>query len=469
MNQIELRACLTSKYQNKGQFKHVTGKQIKLLPYITNPKPTDTETSELHSWLGLSGEIARLLSRLKLTSEITLDVAIAGIQGRVNTEHLNDLKHVIKTTAFDSAGNLLPFHTSIFRHLPLAKSRTLRNFARLVVDVFLSTPNHLDYPKFSSPAGNVLFELINESLPELELDSTRQTSDYIQIKTELNESFERDWSYLCQQENEVNKRLPELVKFYSFQYQIRLAERLDSLFEKMNCRPIHFTLDWEKCSSGRTAYVAGWKRIEPKVKRLFSHANCLELLNTIEVTGLPVPYDYLMLKDWVNKAAPDDVTHYASLLEEVISFYRNGIAGMGFRWEEFESKLKLRDWGHQVLDRVHYLWLMVECQFRNSDRNAAAGRYSGWAVTQMLGNYGKRRGRIGYTLALSREQLMFLTWLVIGDQTKLRLHEFWAELEKRGVAFDRPSKLLIVELFEKLNLLEKKSDSGDAQYVRRIV
>ena len=39
-------------------------------------------------------------------------------------------------------------------------------------------------------------------------------------------------------------------------------------------------------------------------------------------------------------------------------------------------------------------------------------------------------------------------------------------MEHRGLFFDRDSKNKIIELYEKLNLIEKKSDSGDAQYVR---
>ena len=64
---------------------------------------------------------------------------------------------------------------------------------------------------------------------------------------------------------------------------------------------------------------------------------------------------------------------------------------------------------------------------------------------------------------------MLLAWLAVGTRPKLRLHEFWEELRERGVDFDHQSKVLIVELLEKLNLLEKKSDSGDAQYVRAII
>ena len=43
------------------------------------------------------------------------------------------------------------------------------------------------------------------------------------------------------------------------------------------------------------------------------------------------------------------------------------------------------------------------------------------------------------------------------------------EYEKRGVYLDRTSKEILQEYFAKLNIIDKKSDSGDAQYVRRIL
>ena len=62
-----------------------------------------------------------------------------------------------------------------------------------------------------------------------------------------------------------------------------------------------------------------------------------------------------------------------------------------------------------------------------------------------------------------------MTKICINDNNKLKLSVLFDEFEKRGIFFDRDSKIKIVQLYEKLNLLEKKSDSGDAQYVRSVL
>lgn len=72
-------------------------------------------------------------------------------------------------------------------------------------------------------------------------------------------------------------------------------------------------------------------------------------------------------------------------------------------------------------------------------------------------------------LSISEEMLIFLTKISIKDQEKVRLNDIFTEFESRGVYLDDHSKSEVMRYYEKLNLIEKKSDSGDAQYVKRIL
>ena len=72
-------------------------------------------------------------------------------------------------------------------------------------------------------------------------------------------------------------------------------------------------------------------------------------------------------------------------------------------------------------------------------------------------------------LNITEEFLIFLTKLAIHDEEKLSLNEVCRQFELRGVFLDQPSKDEVVQFYTKLNLIEKKSDNGDAQYVRRIL
>lgn len=64
---------------------------------------------------------------------------------------------------------------------------------------------------------------------------------------------------------------------------------------------------------------------------------------------------------------------------------------------------------------------------------------------------------------------MLLTKIIIADAQQMRLNTLFKEFEGRGIFMDSATKECVVEFYEKLNLIEKKSDSGDAQYVKGIL
>ena len=80
----------------------------------------------------------------------------------------------------------------------------------------------------------------------------------------------------------------------------------------------------------------------------------------------------------------------------------------------------------------------------------------------------KTRGSLGNTLNVTQDFLILLTAISVKNE-KISLKQLFIEFERRGIFFDRYSREKIVELFNKLNLIEKKSDSGDAQYVKPIL
>ena len=51
----------------------------------------------------------------------------------------------------------------------------------------------------------------------------------------------------------------------------------------------------------------------------------------------------------------------------------------------------------------------------------------------------------------------------------MRLNDVFKEFEHRGIFLDDLSKEQVADYYERLNLIEKKSDSGDAKYVKRIL
>lgn len=111
----------------------------------------------------------------------------------------------------------------------------------------------------------------------------------------------------------------------------------------------------------------------------------------------------------------------------------------------------------------------IDYQFSKSQRKKPSKDYTKWFQEYCKLNFLKRRGSIGYTLNITQDKLLFITKICMKHKDKMKLKDLFYEYEKRGIYFDRDSQIKIVELFDKLNIIEKKSDSGDAQYVRSIL
>jgi DNA phosphorothioation-dependent restriction protein DptG len=466
----ELKDSLNKSFCSKGSFQHRKAELIRLFPYVTHSPSSEAE-EELLSYRGICGEVSRQIKGWEKCDELNIDLIKPVLESKVETKDFDHLLDIIKRLAFDERGAIAPFALSAIPYLNFSKdTSTLREIGNFLCNVYFTGSESLSAPaQFGHGADkNVLHSLIHACLPPLQ-ESAKDISQsrYHKVDVGLTEVFEQDWLFLCDNPKLLHKYFPEFLKLYSLLYQLRTIEKLHQFFTGDPLDPIFFTLEWESCSTNRIAYQAGWKRLEPKIKSIFSHVNCLELLNHVSAEGLSVPFVYDDLKQWSSTANEATKREFGRELDYLISFYKEGSTPRG-GWALYEP-FGLNNWGCDILNKTEYLFRLVDCQFKNSHRNAPAGRYAAWLIQFAVSNFVKRRGRIGNTLAFNRNQIMFLARLAVGSRSKLRLHDFWGDLERRGIAFDNESRRKIVELFERLNLLEKKSDSGDAQYVRAII
>ena len=466
----ELKVNLIQEYCPKDNFKHRKAELIRLFPYITSGLSL-TDEDEFKSYWGLCGEVSRRINGYKKCETLNVDVIKADLKAKIETDDFDHLLDIVKLLAFDETGAVTPFALSAIPYLSFSKdSPTLREMGHFLDDVFFhERESQTNCGQFSQASDtSVLHSLIHACFPPLDNVSQDDfAKKYHRIDVGLSKVFKQDWMFLCDNPKLLHTDFPKFLKLYSLLYQLRVVEKLNQFFDESELDPLYFTLTWESCSATRTAYKKGWKRLEPKVKSIFSHVNCLELLNHISVDGLNSRFTYVDLKQWSSEATNEQKKSFERSLDYLIDFYRDKTPPKG-GWEEYEP-FDSSNWSCDILNKSHRLWMMVDCQFVHSDRNAAAGRYSNWLTKSTIPNFEKNRGRNGNTLAFSRDQIMFLTKLAVGRNKKLRLHDYWNELERRGIAFDNESRRKIVVIFERLNLLEKKSDSGDAQYVRAII
>lgn len=473
------------KFKETKSYKHHTGKEIKVFPFVSNVNANNLE-EDLKSFEGVVGSIFRYLNSKKQVkgldkndSEVSLKKSILeNALSKVETSESQDLKRILSNLYFDDKGNLIKFHIDTLSYLDFISSESsLRNIGKFVYDTFF-------YGQKISSSGknkddeNILNNLILESLPELPCsENTVTEKTYQDLQPKVSALFKEDLIFLKENNELFLNHIEDLIKFYYFQYfaQLIIDFRTYSADEPV-IKPISFTLDWEILSSSRvTSQSISWKNLfNDEHKNLFVHANVLELLNYIYIDEKPIG-DYRTIKELYNELNEDEKTQLEEGIRLLTMHYTNSLTvfNSGSDWEDCEEmliqNLDLKSFNSICDQLVYELWYKVKYQFENSSRGAASKRYITWFSSFCDANFLKNRGRLGKSFTLNQEFLLFITRLCIGKNDKIRLKQLWVEFEKRGIHFDENSKAEIVNLFEKINLIEKKSDSGDAQYVKSII
>ena len=261
---------------------------------------------------------------------------------------------------------------------------------------------------------------------------------------------------MCKDKNLFINNIDKLLSYYLFFYINQVVLQLREGFKAdQTIIPVYYFLDWEKISRSRISYEQGWKMIKKKSENIFAYTNLLQILNcTMDGAGIGFFYDICQRLKLMT-------TTEIEMFENDIKMINNRIMGVLNLVQHTSSHKKIfAEYG--CLDTL----LQTLIESKNTGRKAAFDRYE--KRVKDIADVGllKPRGQLGLTLNLKQDWIIFLSRICIGHEEKIRLNKLWEELEKRGINFDKFSKEKIVEYFEKINILEKKSDSGDAQYVR---
>ena len=223
---------------------------------------------------------------------------------------------------------------------------------------------------------------------------------------------------------------------------------------------MYFCLEWEKTSQSRSCFTEGWQKLQAAIEEIFVHAIVLEILNQTEKDCELV--DYIRIAEMIQNDADD--SKIASQIDEITDCYRKAISDCP-TMNELQRKVTSEG---ITADAIHYLFESVKTQFEETTRDRANKSYVS-KFERYCHKFLKNRGRSGLMLNLTEETLIFITKLCIKNQKQMRLKDVFNAFEKRGIFLDSFSKEQVASYYEKLNLIEKKSDSGDAKYVKRIL
>ena len=442
---------------------HRSGKRFKLFPYIAN--------NNVEPVLSLNDLIGRYLSQIeghdpvsitadelinKLTSDKRLNIALG-------TEEL--FEQVVRHMFFDQDGKIRPINLHMLMQTPCTEAKECK-LADYLADALGDADNlreHIANATNLLNAQSNALEKFATSKFEYKPCSREAGSEYQRITNAVQKNFESDFEYILGARNRIRDHLIPLIEFYYFTYTAQAILQLNRFMDgdRSACVPLFFRLEWEKTSQNRRCYSEGWNVLQSAAKKIFAHAVTLEILN--QTTEQCDPVDYIKLQELIN-SAPGEDHRIAEEIKVLTDRYRAAISDC----TEMKELQRRESPDEETAAEVHFLFESIRLQFENTARNRP---YSSYAKNfeDYSKKYLQQRGRSGLMLTLTEETLIFLTKICIKDQEKMRLNDVFAEFEARGIFLDNHSKAEVMRYYEKLNLIEKKSDSGDAQYVKRIL
>lgn len=267
------------------------------------------------------------------------------------------------------------------------------------------------------------------------------------INEGLYEERTNDLDFLLSHKDFALKYLDLFFAFYYFQYIMQTTLFLDRLNvdNRAQLYKTFFTLESEKLTSTRETNKSGFNLIK-------------EIRDYTLVNEILLGYINHLIED-EEIYSFEDIKEMSSLKKEIIN---NELKLVLEKYTEVKEK---NDWIRESLEENI---LLFKTWLREDITKETKSRY--YLSIEEIGDlyFLKRRGKLGKVLTLKKDMLILLTAIVVKDE-KMIIKELFHQFEKRGVFLDRYSKEEILRLYEKMNILDKKSDSGEAKYVKPIL
>lgn len=440
---------------------HVQDKCFKLLPYkatTKNASPIVYDLSEVIS--------SFFRKTLRISAEaLNFDDLCQRVQDKVEIDDEDDIeifRDVIRSLFFKGdnfqANNigLYPYQTDVENK----SAERIAEFLYCVLGLDEKDKANIEKAEKSYPF-NVLEKMVVDSIEMKEADDLSKESKYFQIKRSVQSQFKRDFEFMLSSGMTSIDDISNVLAFYYFYYVSQTALTLDQFgngnHDKLET--LFYALDWEKVSKNRQCCTEGWDKLSNNISRLFSHAITLEILNQ---NGGPM-MDYIDFKQQAEMDEASDV-EIASEIKRAEKIYISYIGDC----KNFDTIPEIPG-ANKTDSAIRHLFECVLLQFNETERKRVSQFYSEKFSEFCKSRFIKNRKKSGLVLNLTERDIIFLTKLALRNEEKIRLNDLYAQYELRGIYLDTTSKSLLQEYFTKLNLIDKKSDSGDAQYVKRIL
>lgn len=439
---------------NEG-IKHKIGVKSKFFPFTTNERYVinQKETS------GTVAELVRLINGKQLdATEINIDEIIKKIMSLVQIEDENDegyLYEIIKEQIMNEDGSRNIFHYKLYNYINSNKKE--QKIAKFLYDIVFKNMDYFNEIYNEVQDEDVITKLILEGMDQADylIDKRLNKNEdvYENKLTFITKLAYEDFKFLSTNKEFFLEYFERLVYFYYFYYLIQLCIKINKRFnvDYNKVEETYYLLDWEKAGKNRKSTLKGYKDIRSRGEDLWVNLNVIEHSNFLMGTE---NYNLVEIEEYFKSLEEDKKKEYLETLKEWIKEYK-----ICTQQEYNDIKLDFNILMNEIIKSV---------SVKLSEPGRGRRLFNNVEEIGKLYFLKSRGGSYGYMFNLTQETVLMLTAICVKEE-KITLKALFEEYNKRGVFLDKESKELVVKFLEKLNLIDKKSDSGDAQYVKSIL
>lgn len=285
------------------------------------------------------------------------------------------------------------------------------------------------------------------------------------ILTNVIDMFQEDFRFAMNHHSFLLENIDHILAYYYFFYSTQLIMKIHNDFDfckddDHTIEEAFYLLDGEIAQDYRKAVYVGYNSINVWVEELLCKIYVIDQLNI-----LLGKKDYMwgdILNFFENELNSNDQKKFFENVRTWVKYYSDirNITIQDLPSEPNTTNLKF-------LINILYKCLMDENGVKKGTRES---RYP-LNLLELGKNFHlvKFRGIYKYTLNLTNDMLLLLTALSVKDKTNMKINELFLEFERRGIFLDSQSQDEVFNFLNKRNLIDEKSDSEEAKYVKPIL
>lgn len=453
---------LTSLFKSQKN-KNVTGEILDVFPFTTHEGKSAQVIKS--NYKEVIGQLVRNICNVKAlnpskegefeqSANVLVEEIMSSSQLDCDDDSKVDLTRLLEDIFIGQNQELKPIHPFLFNYVPIENKMDVEKYASFIKDT-IAVREELKKIFVDSEPEDILTEFILNNSPKL--DNKERDKKYQNLLPFYENLYAEDMMFLSNHRDYFLNHFQIITNFYMFMYVCQLSIKFEEFakadFSKAS--PLYFALDWEAMNKRReaTGDLQGYKRVRLKSENLFAHVHAMSHLSHNNFSDSEHKfYSY-----------KDISLHFEDLNQEEQKQFINEINEWIKKYCEF-FKITPPEVTNDLQSSMTNLFNCIKLGMNSTARF----KYGKNIDNLGSGTFLKTRGSYGQTFNITHEFLLVLTAICVKDQ-RIPLSQLFDEYENRGILFDRYSRKEIIDLLTSYNIIDKKSDSGDSQYVKPIL